>query len=46
MACNGGPNPTTPSDKVIDVVAGSTIKAKWRHTDTSKLMNEIVAALD
>lgn len=32
LACNGGPNPTTPSDKVIDVVAGSTVTAIWRHT--------------
>ncbi|KAK1774109.1 family 61 glycosyl hydrolase [Copromyces sp. CBS 386.78] len=26
MACNGPPNPTTPSDKIIDVTAGSTIQ--------------------
>ncbi|KAK6953318.1 hypothetical protein Daesc_005620 [Daldinia eschscholtzii] len=35
VACNGGPNPTTPSDKVIDVKAGSTVNAIWRHTLTS-----------
>ncbi|KAI1499841.1 lytic polysaccharide monooxygenase [Biscogniauxia marginata] len=32
LACNGPPNPTTPSDKVIDVKAGSTVGAIWRHT--------------
>ncbi|KAI0194324.1 glycosyl hydrolase family 61-domain-containing protein [Xylaria flabelliformis] len=35
LACNGGPNPTTPSDKIIDVKAGSTVNAIWRHTLTS-----------
>jgi len=35
IACNGGPNPTTPSSKVIDVTAGSTVQATWRHTLTS-----------
>ncbi|KAI2471087.1 carbohydrate-binding module family 1 protein [Annulohypoxylon bovei var. microspora] len=35
VACNGGPNPTTPSDKIIDVKAGSTVTAIWRHTLTS-----------
>lgn len=35
VACNGGPNPTTPSDKIITVTAGSTVKAVWRHTLTS-----------
>lgn len=31
MACNGAPNPTTPSDLVIDVEAGSTVTALWRY---------------
>ncbi|KAK5625079.1 hypothetical protein RRF57_000795 [Xylaria bambusicola] len=35
LACNGGPNPTTPSNKIIDVKAGSTVTAIWRHTLTS-----------
>ncbi|KAI1815117.1 carbohydrate-binding module family 1 protein [Poronia punctata] len=35
LACNGGPNPTTPSDKIINVQAGSTVNAIWRHTLTS-----------
>ncbi|KAI4602489.1 hypothetical protein KJ359_009733 [Pestalotiopsis sp. 9143b] len=35
LACNGGPNPTTPSSDVIDVAAGSTVTAVWRHTLTS-----------
>ncbi|PVH69896.1 carbohydrate-binding module family 1 protein [Cadophora sp. DSE1049] len=33
IACNGGPNPTTPSSQIINVVAGATVKAKWRHSD-------------
>ncbi|PKS07460.1 hypothetical protein jhhlp_006064 [Lomentospora prolificans] len=32
MACNGVPNPTTPTDKVIPVTAGSNVRAMWRHT--------------
>ncbi len=35
LACNGGPNPTTPSKDVITVTAGTTVKAIWRHTLTS-----------
>ncbi|KAI1433818.1 lytic polysaccharide monooxygenase [Xylaria sp. CBS 124048] len=35
LACNGGPNPTTPSSDIIDVTAGSTVTATWRHTLTS-----------
>jgi len=35
LACNGGPNPTTASSTVIDVTAGSTVQATWRHTLTS-----------
>ena len=35
LACNGGPNPTTASDKIITVTAGTTVKAIWRHTLTS-----------
>lgn len=35
LACNGGTNPTTPSDKIISVTAGSTVQAVWRHTLTS-----------
>ncbi|ETS82901.1 hypothetical protein PFICI_04777 [Pestalotiopsis fici W106-1] len=35
LACNGGPNPTTPSSDIIDVAAGSTVTAVWRHTLTS-----------
>jgi cellulase len=35
VACNGGPNPTTPTDKVIEVKAGETVKTYWRHTLTS-----------
>ncbi|KAI2631198.1 transmembrane amino acid transporter protein-domain-containing protein [Xylaria nigripes] len=35
LACNGGPNPTTPSGDIIDVTAGATVNAIWRHTLTS-----------
>jgi len=35
VACNGGPNPTTATSKVINVAAGSTVQATWRHTLTS-----------
>ncbi|KAF7548463.1 hypothetical protein G7Z17_g7027 [Cylindrodendrum hubeiense] len=32
IACNGDPNPTTPTDKILTVTAGSTVYAIWRHT--------------
>ncbi|KAI1813546.1 lytic polysaccharide monooxygenase [Poronia punctata] len=32
LACNGPPNPTTPSSDIIEVKAGSTVGAIWRHT--------------
>ncbi|KAI0009191.1 lytic polysaccharide monooxygenase [Xylariaceae sp. FL0662B] len=32
LACNGPPNPTSPSGDIIDVKAGSTVNAVWRHT--------------
>jgi len=35
IACNGGANPTTATSAIIDVQAGSTVKAIWRHTLTS-----------
>ncbi|CAK7204104.1 hypothetical protein SEUCBS139899_006857 [Sporothrix eucalyptigena] len=35
IACNGPPNPTQPSAKIIDVTAGSNVTAVWRHTLTS-----------
>ena len=35
IACNGGPNPTTPSSAKITVAAGSQAKLTWRHTLTS-----------
>ncbi|KAI0024208.1 glycoside hydrolase family 61 protein [Xylariomycetidae sp. FL0641] len=36
MACNGGSNPTTPSSKIIQVKAGSDVKAIWRKTLDTK----------
>ncbi|KAH9212531.1 glycosyl hydrolase family 61-domain-containing protein [Leptodontidium sp. 2 PMI_412] len=35
IACNGGPNPTKSTTQILDVAAGSTVKAIWRHTLTS-----------
>lgn len=35
MACNGDPNPTTPTSKIIKVTGGSTVTAIWRHTLSS-----------
>jgi len=35
IACNGGSNPTTASNIIHNVTAGSTVKARWRHTQTS-----------
>ncbi|KAI1636143.1 lytic polysaccharide monooxygenase [Biscogniauxia mediterranea] len=35
LACNGGPNPTTPSADIMDVTGGSPVNAIWRHTLTS-----------
>ena len=35
IVCNGGPNPTTATSKIITVQAGSTAKLTWRHTLTS-----------
>jgi len=46
LACNGGPNPTTPSSDIIDVVAGSTVQATWRHTLTSTEANDPTYVLD
>ncbi|KAL2022394.1 hypothetical protein VTK56DRAFT_5461 [Thermocarpiscus australiensis] len=35
MACNGPPNPTTPTSKVITVQAGQNVTAIWRYTLTT-----------
>ncbi|KAJ2898205.1 uncharacterized protein MKZ38_004131 [Zalerion maritima] len=35
LACNGDPNPTMSTPYVLDVAAGSTVTAIWRHTLTS-----------
>lgn len=43
IACNGGPNPTTPSSNKITVAAGSTAKLTWRHTLTSG-SNDVIDA--
>ncbi|RAL62075.1 hypothetical protein DID88_002561 [Monilinia fructigena] len=46
VACNGGPNPTTPSSNIINVIAGSTVQAIWRHTLTSTPSNDATYVLD
>ncbi|KIM97510.1 glycoside hydrolase family 61 protein [Oidiodendron maius Zn] len=46
IACNGGPNPTTPSSNIIQVTAGSTVQATWRHTLTSTEANDPVYVID
>lgn len=35
VACNGSPNPTTPSSAVLDVRAGSTVVGRWQHSPGS-----------
>jgi len=44
IACNGGSNPTTASSSVINVAAGSTVQATWRHTLTSTSSDVIDAS--
>jgi cellulase len=46
VTCNGGPNPTTPSSNIINVKAGDTVKAVWRHTLTSTPQNDAVYVID
>jgi len=46
IACNGGPNPTTPSSDIITVAAGSTVQATWRHTLTSTAANDATYVID
>ncbi|KAB8298619.1 hypothetical protein EYC80_000798 [Monilinia laxa] len=46
VACNGGPNPTTPSSNIINVVAGSSVQAIWRHTLTSTPSDDATYVLD
>jgi len=46
IACNGGPNPTTPSPDVINVKAGDTVQATWRHTLTSTAANDDIYVVD
>jgi hypothetical protein len=41
MACNGPPNPTSPSSKIISVTAGSNVSAIWRHTLECELENSV-----
>ncbi|PQE06073.1 hypothetical protein CJF30_00005015 [Rutstroemia sp. NJR-2017a BBW] len=46
IACNGGPNPTSSSANVINVKAGDTVQAVWRHTLTSTEANDQVYVID
>jgi len=44
LACNGPPNPTTPTSKVITVTAGDTVTAVWRYmlSSTGTAPNDIM----
>lgn len=44
MACNGNPNPTSPTSKVITVQAGQDVTAIWRYmlSTTGTSPNEYV----
>ncbi|KAG7285755.1 hypothetical protein NEMBOFW57_008049 [Staphylotrichum longicolle] len=44
MACNGNPNPTTSTSKVITVQAGETVTALWRYmlSTTGTAPNDIM----
>ncbi|KAL2152264.1 hypothetical protein VTH82DRAFT_5448 [Thermothelomyces myriococcoides] len=44
IACNGPPNPTTPTDKVITVQAGETVTAIWRYmlSTTGSAPNDVM----
>ncbi|CAG8983748.1 hypothetical protein HYALB_00009844 [Hymenoscyphus albidus] len=44
VACNGGPNPTMSSSEIINVKAGETVKASWRHTLQSDATDVIDAS--
>jgi len=46
VACNGGPNPTTGDSNVINVKAGETVQATWRHTLTSTPSNDNIYVID
>ncbi|KAH8816364.1 putative endo-beta-1,4-glucanase D [Xylogone sp. PMI_703] len=46
IACNGGPNPTTRDKNIINVKAGDTVQAVWRHTLTSTEANDPVYVID
>ncbi|CAG9946820.1 unnamed protein product [Clonostachys rosea f. rosea IK726] len=44
LACNGPPNPTTPTNLVINVNAGDTVTAVWRYmlSSTGTAPNDIM----
>ncbi|KAL2260051.1 hypothetical protein VTK26DRAFT_6080 [Humicola hyalothermophila] len=44
MACNGPPNPTSPTDQVITVQAGQNVTAIWRYmlSTTGSAPNDIM----
>jgi len=46
IACNGGNNPTTASPYVINVKAGDTVQAIWRHTLTATAANDDIYVID
>ena len=44
IACNGAPNPTSPTDTVINVNAGDTVTAVWRYmlSSTGSAPNDVM----
>ncbi|KAE9366492.1 lytic polysaccharide monooxygenase [Stipitochalara longipes BDJ] len=47
IACNGGGQQTTaPSSDVINVKAGDTVQATWRHTQTSTAATDSIYVID
>ncbi|KAH7310673.1 glycoside hydrolase family 61 protein [Stachybotrys elegans] len=44
IACNGAPNPTSPTSTIIDVQAGSNVTAIWRYmlSSTGSAPNDIM----
>lgn len=44
LACNGAPNPTTPTSTIINVNAGDTVSAIWRYmlSSTGSAPNDVM----
>ncbi|KAF2271431.1 endoglucanase II [Westerdykella ornata] len=44
VVCNGGPNPTQSTDKVIDLQAGSQVTLQWRYTLQTAAGGQVIDA--